>query len=102
VTNLSRSSATLQDSAILDVDTTPRKNQNYRDAAIYAWKYKGSYQNDWRLDWDKGWKLQSSGVTQWRGNVLIYGASKQGALSLYSDTPTTFREEFRLVATRLK
>ncbi len=102
VTNLSFSSATLQDSATLNVDTTPRKNQNYHDEAIYAWKYKGSYQNTWRLDADKGWKVQSTGVTQWRGNSLIYGASKQSVLSLYSDTPTTFREETRLVATRLR
>lgn len=102
VTNLSRNSATLQDSAILDVDTTPRKSQHFRDTAIYAWKYKGSYQNDWFLNQSKGWILQSSEIMQWRGNTLIYGASKQGDLSLLSDTPTTFREETRLVATRLR
>ena len=102
VTKLSSISTTVQDRAALDVDTTPRKNQNYRDTAIYAWKINGSYQNDWRLDWNENWRMQANALTLWHGNSQIFGASKQGALSLLSDTPMIFREEKRLVVTRIQ
>lgn len=101
VTDVSPTSATLRDTATLKSDTTPNKTQNYRDTAIYCWNMNGAYTNDWKLDWSKNWSLQSSGKFQGQGHSLIYVASKKGELALVSDTPTSWLEETRTVATRL-